>query len=226
MSQIVDDLRQVAIEIKTETQVGGNTAARVGGAFERVADALEGTQQIEDMDAAVAAVQQAAAENEQTIQDIVNSLAVVQETGQSTSAVMSQKAVTDELNTLSENLQDVDDKYSSLELGEIRGILLPSTIIEGRRPTLTNWLSDNNVRAYAVPYTYKEGTKQQTVAVPSEYTKVSGRDMLNGPVTFQLVKENMNFYNAQGYVSKYNIFVAPVYDGLSVDSFINITISK
>ena len=100
MSQIVDDLRQVAIEIKTETQVGGNTAARVGGAFERVADALEGTQQIEDMDAAVAAVQQAAAENEQTIQDIVNSLAVVQTTGQSTSAVMSQKAVTDELSNL------------------------------------------------------------------------------------------------------------------------------
>ena len=95
MSQIVDDLRQVAIEIKTETQVGGNTAARVGGAFERVADALEGTQQIEDMDAAVAAVQQAAQENEQTIQDIVNSLDVVQTTGQSTSDVMSQKAVTD-----------------------------------------------------------------------------------------------------------------------------------
>ena len=95
MSQIVDDLRQVAIEIKTETQVGGNTAARVGGAFERVADALEGTQQIEDMDAAVAAVQQAAAENEQTIQDIVDSLAVVQTTGQSASDVMSQKAVTD-----------------------------------------------------------------------------------------------------------------------------------
>ena len=111
MSQIVDDLRQVAIEIKTETQVGGNTAARVGGAFERVADALEGTQQIEDMDAAVAAVQQAAQENEQTIQDIVNSLAVVQTTGQSTSSVMSQKAVTDELNNLSENLQDVEEQF-------------------------------------------------------------------------------------------------------------------
>lgn len=103
MSQIVDDLRQVAIEIKTETQVGGNTAARVGGAFERVADALEGTQQIEDMDAAVAAVQQAAQENEQTIQDIVNNLAVVQTTGQSTSSVMSQKAVTDSL-VIGENI--------------------------------------------------------------------------------------------------------------------------
>ena len=109
MSQIVDDLRQVAIEIKTETQVGGNTAARVGGAFERVADALEGTQQIEDMDAAVAAVQQAAQENKQTIQDLVNNLAVTQTTGQSTSEVMSQKAVTDELNNLSENLQSIMD---------------------------------------------------------------------------------------------------------------------
>ena len=107
MSQIVDDLRQVAIEIKTETQVGGNTAARVGGAFERVADALEGTQQIEDMDAAVAAVQKAAQENEQTIQNIVNSLAVVQTTGQSTSAVMSQKAVTGALDDLSAEIGDI-----------------------------------------------------------------------------------------------------------------------
>ena len=115
MSQIVDDLRQVAIEIKTETQVGGNTAARVGGAFERVADALEGTQQIEDMDAAVAAVQQAAAENEQTIQDIVNSLAVVQTTGQSTSDVMSQKAVTDEIDNIIQGENAID--VSSLSVG-------------------------------------------------------------------------------------------------------------
>ena len=77
-----------------------------------------------------------------------------------------------------------------------------------------------------IPYTFKVGTKQQTVVVPSEYTKVEGRDMLNGPVTFKLEKENMDFYNVHGYVSKYNVFVAPVYDGLSVDSFINITISK
>ena len=77
-----------------------------------------------------------------------------------------------------------------------------------------------------VPYTFREGTKQQTVIVPSEYTKVEGRDRLNGPVTFNLVKEGMNFYNIHGYVSQYNVFVAPVYDGLSVDSFINITISK
>lgn len=116
MSQIVDDLRQVAIEIKTETQVGGNTAERVGGAFERVADALEGTQQIEDMDAAVTAVQQAAQENEQTIQDIVNNLAVVQTTGQSTSDVMSQKAVTDMFYTPISNIKELP--YATLSTGK------------------------------------------------------------------------------------------------------------
>jgi hypothetical protein len=115
MSQIVDDLRQVAIEIKTETQVGGNTAARVGGAFERVADALEGTQQIEDMDAAVAAVQQAAQENEQTIQNIVNSLAVVQTTGQSTSDVMSQKAVTDEITLINDDINAIINKTNYVD---------------------------------------------------------------------------------------------------------------
>lgn len=119
MSQIVDDLRQVAIEIKTETQVGGNTAARVGGAFESVADALEGTQQIEDMDAAVAAVQQAAAENEQTIQDIVNSLAVVQATGDSTSNVMSQKAVTDAI-----VVESMDGQGLGLDVADEAGFVI------------------------------------------------------------------------------------------------------
>lgn len=85
------------------------------------------------------------------------------------------------------------------------------------------WANESTI---TVPYTFKSGTKQQVVAVPSEYTKVEGRDLLNGPVTFNLVKSDMNFYNVHGYTSKYNIFVAPVYDGLSVDSFINITISK
>lgn len=126
MSQIVDDLRQVAIEIKTETQVGGNTAARVGGAFERVADALEGTQQIEDMDAAVAAVQQAAQENEQTIQNIVNNLAVVQETGQSASDVMSQKAVTDNFSEIVEAIKTTKTSISSYYTN-IDFIINPST---------------------------------------------------------------------------------------------------
>ena len=69
------------------------------------------------MDAAVAAVQQAAQENEQTIQDIVNSLAVVQTTGQSTSNVMSQKAVTDEVT----EPKNVDLRGETLVVGFFSG---------------------------------------------------------------------------------------------------------
>ena len=94
---------------------------------------------------------------------------------------------------------------------------------EVRKLEQQGWAIDNIIE---IPYTFKEGTKQQTVVVPFEYTKVFGRDRLSGPVEFKLVKESMNFYNSQGYVSKYNVFVAPVVDGLSVESFINITISK
>lgn len=94
---------------------------------------------------------------------------------------------------------------------------------EVRKLEQQGWATGNTIE---IPYTFKEGTKQQTVVVPFEYTKVFGRDRLSGPVEFKLVKESMNFYNSQGYVSKYNVFVAPVVDGLSVESFINITISK
>ena len=43
-------------------------------------------------------------------------LEVVQVSGDSASAVMSQKAVTDELNTLSENLQDVEDELNDINI--------------------------------------------------------------------------------------------------------------
>jgi hypothetical protein len=87
----------------------------------------------------------------------------------------------------------------------------------------SGWAIEDEIE---VPYTFKVNTKQQTVAVPSEYTKVFGRDRLSGPVEFNLVKGSMNFYNSQGHVSQYNVFVAPVIDGLSVDSFITIIMSK
>ena len=93
----IQDLRQLAHTIKTETKVGGNTADRVGSAFEGVADALEGTEQIAEMDKAVQEVQQQVDASKAQIQSLVNALPVVQQTGDSTTSVMSQKAVTDEL---------------------------------------------------------------------------------------------------------------------------------
>lgn len=95
----IQELRQLAHTIKTETKVGGNTADRVGSAFEGVADALEGTEQISEMDKAVQEVQQQVDASKAQIQSLVNALPVVQQTGDSTTSVMSQKAVTDALKT-------------------------------------------------------------------------------------------------------------------------------
>ena len=92
-----------------------------------------------------------------------------------------------------------------------------------RNLELQGWASDTSIE---VSYEFKKGTKQQTVAIPVEYTKVNGTDRLGGPVSFNLVAENIDFYNQQGYVCKYNVYVAPAYDGLSTNSFINITIEK
>lgn len=98
----------MAHTIKTETQVGGNTAGRVGSAFEGVADALEGTEQIAEMDKAVQEVQQQVEASKAQIQSLVNALPVVQQTGDSTTSVMSQKAVTD---ALSEGGDTIKNKY-------------------------------------------------------------------------------------------------------------------
>lgn len=98
----------MAHTIKTETQVGGNTADRVGSAFEGVADALEGTEQIAEMDKAVQEVQQQVDASKAQIQSLVNALPVVQQTGDSTTSVMSQKAVTE---ALAEGGDTIKNKY-------------------------------------------------------------------------------------------------------------------
>ena len=76
-----------------------------------------------------------------------------------------------------------------------------------------------------VSYTFKVGTKQQTVVVPARYNSVAGKDANNGDVTFNLVK-TFDFTNAQGHIESYKAFVAPALDGLGVDSTISITIRQ
>ena len=80
-----------------------------------------------------------------------------------------------------------------------------------------------NVATITKAHTFGVGTKQQTVVVPSKYTNVSGKDVNNGDVKFNLVK-TFDFTNGQGYISSYNVFVAPSTDGLGSDSKITITI--
>ena len=103
-----------------------------------------------------------------------------------------------------------NDYWTANRSEEIRGL------------ELKNWATGNTI---TVPYTFKEGAKQQTVVVPSVYNEVSGKDVNNGTVTFNFIKE-INFYNSQGYASNFKVFVAPAIDGLGADSYITITISK
>lgn len=108
----IQDLRQLAHTIKTETKVGGNTADRVGSAFEGVADALDGTEQIAEMDKAVQEVQKKVDASKAQIQSLVNALPVVQQTGDSTTSVMSQKAVSHELSTKADAAQVNNSLYN------------------------------------------------------------------------------------------------------------------
>ena len=83
-----------------------------------------------------------------------------------------------------------------------------------------DWATASTV---TVEYTFKTGTRQQTVVVPAKYSSVSGKDVNNGDVTFNLMK-TFDFTNAQGFVSSFKAFVAPAPDGLGADSKITITI--
>ena len=83
-----------------------------------------------------------------------------------------------------------------------------------------DWATASTITA---EYTFKTGTRQQTVVVPAKYSSVSGKDVNNGDVTFNLMK-TFDFTNAQGFVSSYKAFVAPAPDGLGADSKITITI--
>lgn len=125
----------MAHTIKTETKVGGNTADRVGSAFEGVADALEGTEQIAEMDKAVQEVQQHVDASKEQIQSLVNALPVVQQTGDSTTSVMSQKAVTDALNKQGESaaIKDFAEEKTKIKNIVVRSDYTPS--VEGALKT-------------------------------------------------------------------------------------------
>ena len=86
----------------------------------------------------------------------------------------------------------------------------------------TGWA---NTTAITSEHEYKKGTTLQTVAVPANYSTVTAQDANKGNVTFSLVK-TIDFTNAQGYISSYNIFVAPSYDGLEASSKITFTSIK
>lgn len=135
MATKAEELRQLAQTIKNETEVGGNTAERVGSAFEGVADALDGTQATQELEQVVAQVQQEAEEAVAKVQQLVDNLPVVQQTGDSTTSVMSQKAVTDNLAKVtdifnSESFEYGTDDISSSSLGYYKGTV-GSQVVDG-----------------------------------------------------------------------------------------------
>lgn len=79
-----ESIRNIARVIKNETQAGANTAGRIGGAFETVADVIDGIEVGSGSSTGGGS----------------NSVSIVQGEGQSMSAVMSQKAVSDALQDL------------------------------------------------------------------------------------------------------------------------------
>ena len=86
----------------------------------------------------------------------------------------------------------------------------------------TGWANTTTITS---EHEYKKGTTMQVVAVPAKYQTVTAQDANKGGVTFNLVK-TFDFTNAQGYISSYNVFVAPSYDGLGSDSKITFTSIK
>ena len=73
--------------------------------------ALKGTPQIAEMDKAVQRVQQQADASKEQIQALVNALPVVQQTGDSTTSVMSQKAVSEKLSVLSDSQSSLSNRF-------------------------------------------------------------------------------------------------------------------
>lgn len=119
----VEELRQLARVIKNETAIGGNTAERVGSAFEGVADAIEGIDQINEMEKAVDAVKEKLNASKQAIEQAVAALPIAQELGDSATSVMSQAAVKkaienvkvpDSLTKDVSVLKELDNTYSVL----------------------------------------------------------------------------------------------------------------
>ena len=160
MATKAEELRQLAQTIKNETEVGGNTAERVGSAFEGVADALDGTQATQELEQVVAQVQQEAEEAVAKVQQLVDNLPVVQQTGDSTTSVMSQKAVTDntlifDAGTLAEITDGTDDDYkqaainsvpTSLQKGGLTVLYTPFGGTEKKSIYLaiSSWSTDSN----------------------------------------------------------------------------------
>ncbi len=153
----VEELRQLARVIKNETAIGGNTAERVGSAFEGVADAIEGIDQIKEMEKAVDAVKEKLNASKQAIEEAVASLPIAQEAGDSATKVMSQKAVTENIQNA---ISDVLNRKRLTKVGEISPITSFNPIYDnkGVASTYQEWNSQSFEIASGIKRIYGKGS--------------------------------------------------------------------
>lgn len=108
----IDEIKQQAAAVKNATQVGENTAERVGGVL---VDLANKSKELEDKIKAKAEKSDVATELEKKF----DKESVVQQPGKSEDKVMSQKAVSDKLSDLENRLVVLGEKeYNSINKDE------------------------------------------------------------------------------------------------------------
>ncbi len=156
MATKAEELRKLAQTIKNETQIGGNTAERVGNAFLGVANALDGSQAMQEIEQAVAKVQQ-----------MVDNLPVTQQTGNSTTSVMSQKAVTDAIAETGRKLLNFTNDVATTRLlvsaaERKAGIQITYRLPEGK------WVNEMYVSSTTTDEEWKKDENWQSIGNDSD----------------------------------------------------------
>lgn len=156
MATKAEELRELAQTIKNEKQIGGNTAERVGNAFLGVANALDGSQAMQEIEQAVAKVQQ-----------MVDNLPVTQQTGNSTTSVMSQKAVTDAIAETGRKLLNFTNDVATTRLLVSAAERKAGIQITYRRPE-GKWVNEMYVSSTTTDAEWKKDENWQSIGNDSD----------------------------------------------------------
>lgn len=176
MATKAEELRKLAQTIKNETQIGGNTAKRVGNAFLGVANALDGSQAMQEIEKAVAKVQQ-----------MVDNLPVTQQTGNSTTSVMSQKAVTDAIAETGRKLLNFTNDVATTRLlvsaaERKAGIQITYRLPEGK------WVNEMYVSSTTTDAEWKKDENWQSIGKDSDV-------FLQNPALVKGISEYLTNFN-------------------------------
>lgn len=191
----VEELRQLAKVIKNETAIGGNTAERVGSAFEGVADAIEGIDQINEMEKAVDAVKEKLNASKQAIEQAVSSLPIAQELGDSPTRVMSQAAVKKALENIPKSDIEVDSTLSK------DGKAADANVV-GRK------LNEVDSRVTSIAYDFDDSKVTEYKSFGNMWRINIGKKLLVIGKTYEAVKLLTTVLTADNYSGEAKIVIA------------------